>query len=186
MHCIFAEIIILITVAEEDVHNDSVTIMCSINDVSHGLKCSLCSISTIDRDVTMYTILTTGNISHINATFSSQSITLSNLTSGTTYNFCLAAIYAANMTEVGKSVCGNFITMYAAGNGTASMYTVCVISVDRCIILCITYSMATDWYLIIMPKPSGICMSGKSLVAIVSVTMYYVIKLYIVYAHLRI
>ena len=128
MHCIFAEINILTTVDEEDVRHNSVTLVCVLTNASHGLECSLCSISTTDRDVTMYIIFTTGNISHINATFSSQSIALTNLTSGTTYNFCLTAIYAAYKTEVGEPVCGNFTTMHSAGFGTASMYTVLIIN----------------------------------------------------------
>ena len=124
MFCIFfAEInvvYVLLAVVEETVHHESVTLVCVLSNVSYGINCSLCSITTNGKDVT---VDTTFNISQKNVTSFSQALTLSNLTSGTTYNFCLTTIYTANMTEVGQPVCGNFTTLRTPGIDTACTYT---------------------------------------------------------------
>ena len=58
-------------------------------------------------------------------TFTSQEITLANLTSGTAYDYCLTIVYVPNMTEVGEQFCGNFTTLSSAGTGR------CIYSVDK-------------------------------------------------------
>jgi len=118
-----AETNTLLNVFEKDVDPDSVTLVCILANVSYGISCSLCSITINGHDVTMSTKFTTGNISLNGVNLPSQAITLTNLRCGTTYNYCLTAVYTSNMTEVGELLCGNFTTMNVTGNGTMCTYT---------------------------------------------------------------
>ena len=43
--------------------------------------------------------------------YPTQTITLTGLNSGTTYNYCIVATDMTNMMEVGEPMCGNFTTM---------------------------------------------------------------------------
>ena len=50
-----------------------------------------------------------------------QTITLSCLNSGTTYNYCVVATDATNMVQVGEPVCGSFTTRIIAGDDSYGM-----------------------------------------------------------------
>ena len=50
-----------------------------------------------------------------------QTITLSCLNSGTTYNYCVVATDATNMGQVGEPVCGNFTTRIITGDDSDGM-----------------------------------------------------------------
>ena len=92
-------------------HNSTI-VKCDLACFSPELECVLSNITTNNVDVTSLIMNTTSNItgSLTRYNYPTQLITLTNLTSGTTYNYCVVAINVTNMMEVGDPVCGSFST----------------------------------------------------------------------------
>ncbi|XP_065910565.1 uncharacterized protein [Dysidea avara] len=92
-------------------HNLTI-VKCELACFSSKLECVLYNITTNNIDVTSLIMNTTGNITGplTSYNYPTQQITLTNLTSGTTYNYCVVGINVTNMMEVGDPVCGNFTT----------------------------------------------------------------------------
>ena len=62
-------------------------------------------------------VLTSNNVTESVTSYNypTQLITLTNLTSGTTYNYCVVAVNMTDVMQVGDPVCGNFTTAITAG-----------------------------------------------------------------------
>ena len=100
-------------VSEEGITQNSVVLECELACFSPGLVCVLSNIATKSMGVTctLPTTVTsnfTGSFTSYN--YRTQLITLTKLTSGTTYNYCVVGINVTTMMEVGDPVCGNFST----------------------------------------------------------------------------
>ena len=83
----------------------------------------LCFISTLkinDMDVDVENTTDNGNGSMMAYNYPNHTILLTGLKSGTTYNYCVIAMNATNMEEVGEPMCGNFTT--AATSCTGGIY----------------------------------------------------------------
>ena len=106
------------------VSHDSTTLKCELACFSSGLECALYNITTNNTDIRSLIMNTTSNITESMASYNypTQLITLTKLTSGTTYNYCVVAINVTNMTEVGDPVCGNFTTESLTSGVHCRMY----------------------------------------------------------------
>ena len=112
-HHAFSGINAVLSVNIENGSHNSKVLKCELACFSIGLECVLYNITTNSTDITSQAMNTSS--SSINGSFTSynyptQLITLTNLTSGTTYNYCVVAINVTDMMEVGDPVCGNFST----------------------------------------------------------------------------
>ena len=92
---------------------NSTTLICELPCFSPRLQCVISRFVTscTDVDETDYTSDITGSV--MTYSYPTQTITLSNLNSGTTYNYCVIATNTTNtinMMEVREPVCGNFTT----------------------------------------------------------------------------
>ena len=54
--------------------------------------------------------------------YPTQTITLTCLNSGTTYNYCVVATDATNVVQVGEPVCGSFTTRNIISDNSDGMY----------------------------------------------------------------
>ena len=86
---------------------NSATLICELPCFSPRLKCVIShfitnvNVANISSDIT-------GSV--MAYSYPTQTITLSGLNSGTTYNYCVIATNTTSMMEVGEPVCGNFTT----------------------------------------------------------------------------
>ena len=96
-------------VSDENVTSNSAILKCELSCFSPKLKCALFNITANNTDVESKTKNTTGNVSRSETinNYPTQLITLTNLASDTTYNYC---VYMTDMMEAGNAVCGNFTT----------------------------------------------------------------------------
>ena len=97
----------VLTSRDENTSHNSTVLKCELANFSVGLLCILYNISTNNADLT---IMSTVNGSNTNDIYPTQLISLTNLTSGTTYNYCVVAVNVTTMMEIGDPVCGNFTT----------------------------------------------------------------------------
>ena len=101
--------IISVTVDESYIMEDSVTLTCELACFSPGLRCNLSNITTDNGDVV--NVMTNDvNGSRMAYSYPTQDIVVSDLKSGTTYNYCVIAIDNVTMEKVGTPVCGHFRT----------------------------------------------------------------------------
>ena len=89
---------------------NSATLICELPCFSPRLQCVISRFITscTDVDETDSTSDITGSV--MTYSYPTQTITLSGLNSGTTYNYCVIATNSTNMMEVGEPVCGNLTT----------------------------------------------------------------------------
>ena len=83
----------------------------------------LCFISTLkinDMDVDVENTTDNGTGSMMAYNYPNHTMLLTGLKSGTTYNYCVIAMNATNLEEVGEQMCGNFTT--AAPSCTEGIY----------------------------------------------------------------
>ena len=92
------------------IREDSATLSSEMPCFSPDLLCTVTDLITNDMIVTVKN--TTDNDNELVMTYSYPNciILLSDLNSGTTYNYCVVAINATTMVQVGEPVCGNFTT----------------------------------------------------------------------------
>ena len=95
---------------EMDVTENSATLICELPCFSPGLQCVISNFTTIDMDFNMNNVTSNITGSVVAYSYPTQTITLSGLNSGTTYNYCVGVTNTTNMMEIGESVCGNFTT----------------------------------------------------------------------------
>ena len=91
-----------------------VILKCELPCFSPGLECTLVDLNSTATNITLLTLVMniTSNVggSDTSYNYPTQLITLTNLTSDTTYNYCFVAVNTTDMMEVGDPVCGNFTT----------------------------------------------------------------------------
>ena len=64
--------------------------------------------------------------------YPTQTITLSCLNSGTTYNYCVVSTNATNMVQVGEPVCGSFTTRIITGDDSDGTYVAKYMAIVMC------------------------------------------------------
>ena len=111
-HLVFSGSNAILNVNVKNASHNLTIVKCELACFSSKLECVLYNITTNNIDVTSLIMNTTGNITGplTSYNYPTQQITLTNLTSGTTYNYCVVGINVTNMMEVGDPVCGNFTT----------------------------------------------------------------------------
>ena len=89
---------------------NSATLTCELPCFSSNLQCVISHFITscTDVNVTNSTSDITGSL--MAYSYPTQTITLSGLNSGTTYNYCIVATNITNMMEVGEPMCDSFTT----------------------------------------------------------------------------
>ena len=99
---------------EIDVTENSATLIHELPCFSPGLQCVMSNFTTNDMDFNNMNSVTSDVTDSMMAySYPTQTITLSGLNSGTTYNYCVGVTNTTNMTnmmEIGESMCGNFTT----------------------------------------------------------------------------
>ena len=119
----------IISGTTSSITEDRVTLICELSCFSPGLQCLLYQatiLNDINVDVTNAISNITGSV--MSYDYPIQSITLSGLNKGTTYNYCIIGINMTNMMYIGEQNCGNFTTITTNGK-----YKLIIISVhQRC------------------------------------------------------
>jgi len=109
----------LLDIKIEEISHTLAVLKCELACFSPKLECVLYNITSKNTDVTSMVLITsdiTGAVSSYN--YPTQLIAFTNLTSGTTYNYCVVAVNMTDMMEVGDPECGNFSTkMTSATDG---------------------------------------------------------------------
>ena len=97
-------------VDETEVTEDSVILNCQLPCFSPDLQCVLYNLTTNDMDVnvTNDTSIITGSVESYS--YPIQTMIISGLDSGTTYNYCVILYDITDMMKVGEPVCGSFTT----------------------------------------------------------------------------
>ena len=98
----------------ESVSHNLVILKCELPCFSPGLECALVDLISTATNITLLTLIMnyTSSVSGSDTShnYPTQLITLTNLISDTTYNFCVVGFNITDMMEVGDPVCGNFTT----------------------------------------------------------------------------
>ena len=143
----------LLEVYNENVSHNSVILNCELPCFSPGLECALFSVSINNTNVAPTIINSTSIVSGSDTSYNqpTQLITLTNLTSNATYNYCVVAVNTTNMMEivVGGPMCKNFTTMDDGGSAVKGM------SFDRICYACkyhICYKIIINYYRV---QPDG-------------------------------
>ena len=100
----------ILNVGVSDIREDSATLTSEMPCFFPDLLCAVTDLIINDMIVTVKN--TTDNDDELVMAYSYPNciILLSYLNSGTTYNYCVVAINATTMVQVGEPVCGNFTT----------------------------------------------------------------------------
>jgi len=95
----------------ENVTHNSANLKCELACFSPGLECALVNLSS--NTIRSLAINGTNDVIGSNASYNypTQQITLTNLISETTYEYCILAINMTNMTKIGSTVCKNFTAL---------------------------------------------------------------------------
>ena len=101
----------ILSVDEMNITENSATLTCELSCFSPNLQCVLSNFTLNSMDVNVTNSI--GDITGSLMTYSypTQTVTLTDLDSDTTYNYCIVATDITNMMEVGESMCGNFTTV---------------------------------------------------------------------------
>ena len=100
----------ILSIDEIDIMENSATLICELPCFSPSLQCVISHFITSCTDVNLANVTSDITGSMMTYSYPTQTITLSGLNSGTTYNYCVIATNTTNMMEVGELVCGNFTT----------------------------------------------------------------------------
>ena len=99
----------ILSVDETEITENSATLTCELPCFSSNLQCVISHFITSCTDVNVTSsIIFAGTV--MTYSYPTQTITLSGLNSGTTYNYCIVATNITNMMLVGEPVCGSFTT----------------------------------------------------------------------------
>ena len=111
---LFLEINAILDVYIESVSCTLAILKCELPCFSPGLECALFNIAKNNTYAASATVTTTSVVgargSDASCNHQAQLIMLTNLTSDTTYSYCVVAINTTDMMKVGDQVCGNFAT----------------------------------------------------------------------------
>ena len=110
----------LLSIDESDITEDSATLICELSCFSPNLQCAISQFTT--NNMTVNVASGSGQVTGSVMTYSypTQSVSVSCLTSGTTYNYCVIATNATNMVQVGEPVCGSFTTRNIISDSASS------------------------------------------------------------------
>ena len=110
----------LLSVDEDNITEDSATLICELSCFSPNLQCAVSQFTTNNMNVNVVNGggQVTGSV--MVYSYPTQSVSVSCLTSGTTYNYCVIATNAANMVQVGEPVCGSFTTRNIINDSSSS------------------------------------------------------------------
>ena len=116
------------SIDDSGITDDSATLICELSCFSSDLRCNVYRLITNDMDiidVTSIIVHVTGSV--MDYSYPTQSITLNDLNSDTTYKYCVIATNTTNIAPVGEPVCGSFITRRTSSENNDGM----------CIVMCI-------------------------------------------------
>ena len=101
----------ILSVNETKITENSAKLTSELPCFSSNLQCALSNFTLNNMDVNVTNSI--GNITDSLMAYSypTQTITVTDLDSNTTYNYCIVATNMTSMMEVGESMCGNFTTM---------------------------------------------------------------------------
>ena len=110
----------LLSVYEDSITEDSATLICELSCFSPNLQCAVSQFTTNNMNVNVAS--GSGQVTGTVMAYSypTQSVSVSCLTSGTTYNYCVIATNATNMVQVGEPVCGSFTTRNIISDSASS------------------------------------------------------------------
>ena len=123
MICIFNNLVgvnALLSVHEDNITEDSATLICELSCFSPNLRCAVSQFTTNNINVNMASGSGQVTGSVMAYSYPTQSLSVSCLTSGTTYNYCVIATDATNMVQVGEPVCGSFTTRNIISDSSSS------------------------------------------------------------------
>ena len=123
MICIFSNLVgvnALLSVDEDSITEDSATLICELSCFSPNLQCAVSQFTTNNMNVNVASGSGQVTGSVMAYSYPTQSVSVSCLTSGTTYNYCVIATNAANMVQVGEPVCGSFTTRNIISDSSSS------------------------------------------------------------------
>ena len=110
----------LLSADESDITEDSATLICELSCFSPNLQCAVSQFITNNMNVNVASGSGQVTGSVMAYSYPTQSVSVSCLTSGTTYNYCVIATNAANMVQVGEPVCGSFTTRNIISDSASS------------------------------------------------------------------
>ena len=103
---VFTDVNAVLRVDESNITENSARLICELPCSSPDLRCKIFNFTACDMNI--YVTNATHCVNGLMMLYVHKN--LSNLNSGTTYNYCVIAINTTNMTEVGKPVCSSFTT----------------------------------------------------------------------------
>ena len=110
----------LLSVDENNITEDLVTLICELSCFSPNLQCTVSQFTTNNMNVNVASGSGQVTGSVMAYSYPIQSVGVSCLTSGTTYNYCVIATDATNMVQVGEPVCGSFTTRNIISGSSSS------------------------------------------------------------------
>ena len=110
----------LLSIDESDITEDSATLICELSCLPPNLQCAVSQFTTNNMNVNVASGSGQVTGSVMAYSYPIQSVSVSCLTSGTTYNYCVIATNAANMVQVGEPVCGSFTTRNIISDSSSS------------------------------------------------------------------
>ena len=100
----------ILSVGVSYIREDSATLSSEMPCFFPDLLCAITDLTTNNMIVTVKSTTDNDNGLVMAYSYPNCIILLSDLNSGTTYNYCVVAINATTMVQVGEPVCGNFTT----------------------------------------------------------------------------
>ena len=110
----------VLSVEVGDITEDSATLICELSCSSPNLRCVVSQFTTNNMNVNVASGSGQVTGSVMAYSYPTQSVSVSCLTSGTTYNYCVIATNATNMVQVGEPVCGSFTTRNIISDSASS------------------------------------------------------------------
>ena len=110
----------LLSVDEDNITEDSATLICELSCFSTNLQCTVSQFTTNNMNVNVASGSGQVTGSVMAYSYPTQSVSVSCLISGTTYNYCVIATDTTNMVQVGEPVCGSFTTRNIISDSSSS------------------------------------------------------------------
>ena len=112
----------VLSVDESNITEDLATLNCEMSCFSSNLRCVVFQFTTNNMDVNVASGSGQVSGSLMAYSYPTQTITLTCLNSGTTYNYCVVATDATNMVQVGEPMCGSFTTVIITSDNSDGRY----------------------------------------------------------------
>ena len=110
----------LLSIDEGNIMEDSATLIWELSCSSPNLQCAVSQFTTNNMNVNVASGSGQVTGSVMAYSYPTQSVSVSCITSGTTYNYCVIATNATNMVQVGEPVCGSFTTRNIISDSASS------------------------------------------------------------------